>query len=209
MGTRASTLLGGAGGIHFSDPGEMLPRVFVAANLLLEENDGTDRTSETTAFFTAMAARGFQDTTNWTSDTYKTLLSVTSGSGLLAALVGPTAGGSETTTFEITVDGKLVEIPIAVASGERACLMQLALPGATFTTASRFAIQGGTINAGKTIIGTPTIDTLLCGWPLVTAYGTPCLKFKTSLLIRAKHSANITNSTATAYSGGMYRLRIA
>lgn len=194
------------GGIHFTDPWEFLPRVFVAANLLLEENDGTDQTSATTAFFTAMAARGFQDTTNWTADTYKTLLTVSSGKGFLAALVGPTAGGSETTTFEITADGVTTEIAVAVASGERAVLSRVCLPSTTYTLASRFAIQGGTINAGKTIIGTPGIDTLLGGWPLVEANGVPCLKFTQSLVIRAKHSANITNSTATAYSGGMYRL---
>lgn len=210
--TRASELFGGGGGIHFSDPWELLPRVAAAANLTLEENDATARTSATTAFFTAMAARGVQDTTDWTADTYKTLLTVASGKGLVAAIVGPTAGGSETTTFEITVDGVLTELPIVVASGERAFLAVSGMSAVSFTFSAHFAVQGGTINAGKTTLGDPGgsgIEPYLGGWPLISAMGTPCLKFNQSLLIRAKHSANITNSTATAYSGVMYRLGIA
>lgn len=209
--TRASELFGGGGGIHFSDPWQLLPRVSTVADLFTEDDGGFDHAASSTDFFTDMASRGLQDQTNWTADTYKTLLTVSSGKGLVAAIVGPTAGGAETTTFEFTVDGVLTEVPILCASGERAFMAALCMASNTFTTASRFAIQGGSLNAGKTTLGTPgtLVDTLLAGWPLVTALGTPCLKFNTSLLIRAKHSANITNSTATAYSGVMYRLGIA
>ena len=198
--------LGGGGGVHFKDPWQFLPVVRLAADLSNEANDSTPEASSTTGFFTNMAARGLQDTTNWTANTYKTLLTVASGKGLVGALVGPTAGSASTTTFEITVDGVLTEIAIAVASGERAALIVGGGLINLFADTQRWAQQNGALDAGKTTLQTFTEDMVIPSWTIVTLLGTPLLIFKQSLLIRAKHSADITNSTATAYSGVMYRL---
>lgn len=186
-------------GVHFKDPWFLLPNARDAAKY----SSTTGGASNLVAFFTELATVGFQETTNWTADTYKTLLSVSSGKGLVSALIGPTAGGAETTTFEITVDGILTEIAVSVASGERAALT-VGFMQDDYSTGYRQL--GGGLNAGKTTVQSSTTIIYMIGHHTLAAHGVSQLLFERSLLIRAKHSANITNSTATAYSGGIYRL---
>lgn len=193
-------------GIHFKQPTQFQPYIADVANLNIFDNGNIIRESSTTAFFTQMASRGLQETTNWTADTYKTLLTVT-GAGFVGGVIGPTAGTSSTTTFEITVDGALDEIAIAVASGQRAGLYAKLGGSADFTSTEVFLYAGvgealGADKATFTASSNP-VRVVLTWRQLV---GFPCLRFTQSLLIRAKHSASITNSTATAYSAVQYRL---
>lgn len=195
-------------GIHFKEPWLFQPYTATAASLKVQDNLGSDQTSATTAFFTEVARRGAQDTTNWTADTYKTLLTVSSGKGLVAAIVGPTPGGSSTTTFEITVDGVLTEIAVATSSGKRAILVSSgALVAGPATTIAPVYAGDAALDSGKQIFSdVPTSTSYLPTHQFLAAFGVPQLRFNQSLLIRAKHSASITNSTATAYSGIIYRL---
>ena len=167
----------------------------------------------TTNFFTEMARRGLQEQTNWASNTYKTLLSVSSGAGLVAAIVGPTAGGAETTTFEVTVDGVVSTLVVAgLASGSRAVLTAAMVAAKDpyndgFAEAGMILAGGEALDANKQVFtATPTAASILLPWAAIQLTAVPCLRFSKSLLIRAKHSASITNSTATAYSAVQYRL---
>ena len=196
-------------GVNFKDPWLMYPMMTTALTTRAFGADGVDRTTATTQFFTEMASRGLQDQTNWTSNTYKTLLSVTSGKGEVYCMNGPTAGGAETTTFEITVDGVLDEIAVGtLASGERAFLHCGLTVDDLFTTATQNLLPGTEIlEADKATWGASGGgDLYVPPWWAVGALRHPMLQFDNSLLIRAKHSASITNSTATAYSAVMYRL---
>lgn len=207
MGTRSSSLFSSSGGIHFKDPWLFMPYMGVSTSFRALDASDTDNSFATTAAFTEMARRGLQDTTNWTGNTYKTLLSVSSGKGLVAAIIGCTAGGAETTTFEITVDGVLTEIAVGtLASGERAALLAHGAPvAADYTTSAIFLRPTAeTLEADKATFGALPTESPIPPWRWMT--GVPCLRFNTSLLIRAKHSVDITNSTATAYSAVMYRL---
>lgn len=207
--TRASQLFPPSNGIHFKDPWLMAYYMAPTSSLSIVDSGSTTRSCTTTEFFTQLAARGLQNTTDWTANTYKTLLNVTSGKGLVAAYVGPTAGGAETHTLEFTIDGVLTEITIGtLASGERPCMFSGVFAGSTeYTTANILAVPGSeALEADKATFGSPPESpSLLLPWRNVHR-GIPLLRFNTSILIRAKHSANITNSTATAYSGLMYRL---
>ena len=197
-------------GVHFKDPWQFTPVSHSAANLGIVSNAVAETFADATAFFTQLATRGLQDTTNWTADTYKTILNVASGKGLVSAYIGCTEGTAAAThTVEFTVDGVLTEIAIPiVATGQRGCLFTAIMATTSFTTAAAHAAAAfGSLNAGKTTfatIPTTTPQVLDHGW--ITSHGTPCLLFERSLLIRAKHSTTITNSTATAYSGVQYRL---
>lgn len=196
-------------GIHIKQSAQLWPFIAPVANLNVKDNANAAQASSTTAFFTQMAAAyGAQDTTNWTAATYKTLLSVT-GAGFLAAIVGPTAGGAETTTFEITVDGVLDEIAITVAASQRAGLACKLCTATDFTSADVFAAPGvdGTIGSDKATFTLPSnpVQYML---PWRHAVAVPMVRFNRTLLIRAKHSATITNSTATAYSAVQYRLEL-
>lgn len=204
-------------GIHFRDPWLFAPYHAAATSIQVIDSGNTFRTSATTAYFTEMARRGLQDTTNWTANTYKTILSVSSGTGLVAGYIGCTAGGAETHTVEITVDGVLKELIISgMASGERAMLLAAGAPMVDFfTTTSGVSTYGWAspsteaLDSNKQIfgaVGTVANDVSFPTWSTLQFQAVPLLRFNRSLLIRAKHSANITNSTATAYSAVMYRL---
>jgi len=197
-------------GIHFKDPWLLQPYTATATSVEIVDTGGVNRDSATVAFWTEFAGLGLQDTTNWTADTYKTLLTVSSGKGLVGTLIGPTAGGSSTTTFEFTLDGgSPLEIAVSgLASGQRAVLTAAGLiqsgPAATTTPGLP---NGAALAANKQIFAeAPNTASLVGTHQFMASFGVPQLRFNQSLLIRAKHSASITNSTATAYSGVMYRL---
>lgn len=196
-------------GIHFKEPWLLQPYRSAATSLRVTDAAAANQTSATTAFFTEMARRGLQDQTNWTADTYKTILSVSSGKGVVAAYVGCTAGGSETHTVEFTVDGVLTEIAVSgLASGERALLSASGIgTGSFFISSADYQLSySETLDSNKQIFGALVNTTNIPPWYTFTLLGVPLLRFNQSLLIRAKHSASITNSTATAYSAVMYRL---
>lgn len=200
---------------HFKDPWLFSPFTAAVAALNIFDSADTVRDSSTTNFFTQMANLGLQDTTNWTADTYKTLLNVSSGKGLVAALVGPTTGGAETTTFRFTVDGVQSTVAVVASGATRRAVLLAGGPGkdnaataADFTTASIYAqSRNMSLAADKsTFADMPSSPSYILPWRMVHMFGVPCLQFNTSLLIEAKNSANITNATATAYSAVMYRL---
>ena len=208
MATKASLLLGNGGGIHFKEPWLLQPYMPPATTLEIFGAGDSAELSSTTAFFTELARRGLQDTTNWTAGTYKTILNVSSGKGLVAAYVGCTAGGAETHTVEFTVDGVLTEIAVAtLASGERAFLTCGYGDLIEYTTADAWLFgHDEALEADKATFSTLSqLTSKVLPWRVVNR-GIPCLRFNQSLLIRAKHSVDITNATATAYSGVMYRL---
>ena len=181
-------------GVHFKEPWQLLPQEVLATNIATYDGASAD-TSATADFWTSVAQRGTALDTDFTANTYKTLLSVSSGKGLVAALVGPTAGGSETTTFEITVDGFLTEIAVAVSNTHRAFLGKLVQRG-IFTGASLFSQDVGAFDAGKTTIQNYAEVFYVPNWRTITNLGTPCLRFDSSLLVRVKHSANITGTAS-------------
>lgn len=205
--TTLGSYVNGAGGIHFTNPWEFLPLATAAANVAAYDSSSTAQDSTTTAFFDEMDRRGVKNTwSGWTANTYQTLLDVSSGKGLVANLIGPTAGSSAVTTFKFTIDGAPeVEIPVGVVSGNRAILTPGLYNFRDYNFDGNLGFPGAeTLNAGKTqFTNTSSVIHVL---PWRTYRGTPLLRFNSSIKIEAKHSANITNSTATAYSAVMYRL---
>ena len=172
------------------------------ASLSIFENT-TSRASSTTAFFTQLAAsHGTQDTTNWTADTYKTLLTHT-GSGLFHGVIGPTSAGADITTLRLTIDGQEFVRTVTTAASERAWfLMSMPLGGDEFNgaTGNEQQVTGvDALNAGKT--GFSAIRAgYLTPWRMLAMFNA-FIAYKTSLLVEMKHAQSITNSTATAYSG--------
>lgn len=195
-------------GNNFRDPWLFTPMAVAANGFSIVSNANSASAADTTAFFTELATRGLQDQTDWTANTYKTILNVSSGKGLVAAYIGPTCGGAETHDIRFTVDGVVTTLSILSASGFRPALTSGGFVAASFTTAGLHAANAyGTINAGKTTFGDiPSQLHQIPHWGWLSLMGTPLLRFNSSLLIEARNSAGITNSTATAYSGVMYRL---
>lgn len=209
VAARASLSLGyQSAGSNFKDAKLFQPYSITSTGLLIHDAAASATNAGAVAFFTELANRGVIDSTNWTGGTYKTILSVSSGSGVVYAMVACTAGGAETTTFEVTVDGALQEVTVTNASGERALLVfGLGYTAATYTTAAYWSASLGTLNANKDTY--TSAGGVLPHPAFLGMNGTPGLQYNKSILIRMKHSVDITNSTATAYSGVMYRAGIA
>ncbi len=198
-------------GIHHKDPWVLQPVTVVSASLMLYNSAGTQVAANTTSFFTGFAQTGIQDNTDWTLNTYKTIYSHT-GSGLIYAMVACTAGGAETTTFEITIDGVKKEITVTNANTERALLV-----------ASGFADSSGPIDfttanqEGKPLVSldSSTLTTFQTGslniipQRMAHILGAPAMRYDISCLVRMKHSASIVNATATSFSGVLVRKGIA
>lgn len=196
--TKASTAYPpGSAGVNFSDPREFMRLAINSGKLDNISAAGSGVTAATAGFFTQSALQGLADNTNWTANTYKTILSISSGMGLVSNLVGPTGlAGTPTTTFEITVDGAAaVEIAVAqTTTGHRSVLGPLAINGA-FVIGDTLGLAPDSLDAGKSV---PTYTTNIYetfAWPAIRLIGMPCLIFRTSLLIRMKSSEN--NSTTT------------
>jgi hypothetical protein len=193
---RTSTL-GSSGGVHFKEPREFMRSNVAATILATVDAAGSATNSGVAGFFTEMGKRGLADDTNWTADTYKTVLSISSGSGLVAYVIGPTGlSGTPTTTFEITVDGVLSTVAVvATTTGQRAVLGPIFPHASMFTTTLLYQVGSNSVNAGKDT-GVYSTNAATVGWGVLRGMGTPCLSFKTSLLIRIKSSES--NSTTTA-----------
>lgn len=194
----------------FTDPSGFRPYTFISTKVCAFDSASVQQTVDATAFHTEMARRGLQDTTNWTADTYKTILSVASGPGEVAFMCGPQAGGVATTTFEITGDRGTKTVAVTpLASGERALLVA---PGAMtadafYTTSSAWLKPiDEALKSDKATWQVPaTLVQNVLPWHAVSV---PLFTFKNGVLLRMKHSASITNSTATAYASVMYRLKL-
>lgn len=207
--------LGKAGGVHFTDPREFFRQLVLSSSRLCVRTASATQGAEAAAFWTEIDVRGVADDTNWTSDTYKTILSVSSGIGLVSNIIGPVGlSGTPTTTFRITVDGVQSQpIPVvATTTGQRAMLgpsFTSASQAGSFYTAALIAQQGATsINAAKDtqyIGGTGTNDALLSPWQTLRLMGTPCLIYRQSLLIEMKSSeSNSTTANRERSSGVQY-----
>lgn len=189
-------------GVNFTDPREFMRSLAAASALTIFDSTTTGQTGDSQPFFTQLATQGVADDTNWTAATYKTILSVSSGIGVVFNLIGPTGlAGTPTTTFEVTVDGTLTEVAVvATTTGQRAVLGPTQ-SNVAFTTASAW-LQGATsIDAAK--------DTQLLVTPNIAppralrTFGSPALIFRTSLLIRMKSSENNSTTAAVQRQSGV------
>lgn len=183
----------------------MVPHTVESSTLNIYNAANAKVALDTTAGFTGIAQFGIQENTDWVANTYKTIYSHT-GCGLILALIGPTAGGAETTTFEITIDGVLSTITITNANGERAVLaaQSMGISGGTeFTSINIWQENQTGMDATRTTLQTNA--NVILSARTAGILGSPLLRYDYSCLVRMKHSTSITNSIATAYSGVVVR----
>ncbi len=197
-------------GPHFKDLWVMNPITFPSNSVFIYNTADVAVSADTTAGFTGFAQYGLQDNTNWSANTYKTLYSHT-GKGLVLAIVGPTAGGAETSTLRVTIDGGAAQpSTVTNANAERAVWMcGNNQPTQQYTTAQAGnqynpALDAATLSTFQITGGAPGSITIP-GWRHAAIFGMSLLRYDISCLIEMKHSASITNSVATAYSAVLVR----
>ena len=168
------------------------------------------------AFFTALALRGAQ-TSVTVADTFVTVANQT-GAGFAFNFILPTYAGAHTPTLEVTVDGVLYTIaPSATLASTRRMVVGPVTSGNPVTSVGTnpinsevllvnggadpgFAVAnvGGLFGLAATIIGVPTPEKIM-------AYGMPCLRFESSLLVRMKTDL-LAAAAGDRICGATYRM---
>ncbi len=197
----ASKFAFGSGGVNFTEPKKFDRNLCLASGLRTFNASVSGTASTSAGFFTNGALSGADDDTNWTADTYKTLLNVSSGSGQLGALVGPTSlAGTPTTTWRITVDGTAYTVAVVHSTtAERAVLGAVFEDGGAggFYNTALFPYRApDSVSSDKTTqrFGT-ALGLVIAPWATIRVLNIPVLEYKTSLLVECKTSEN--NSTTT------------
>jgi hypothetical protein len=113
MSTYAQFLSGGGGGAHTNNP-RQLSRVANSSSSTVMRQQNTEVLSNVAQFFTNLTA---QLDTDWVADTFKTVVSISSGSGFVSAMVGPVPPSTSAITFRVEVDGVTTDIAFPSVSG--------------------------------------------------------------------------------------------
>jgi hypothetical protein len=187
-----SQFFSSGGGVHTSDP-KQLTRV-TGNSFNLRIGTSVDISSSSTFYTKATTALN----TDFVADTYKTLVSVTSGAGFVSGILGPAqSAASETTTFRITVDGTATTLAVTLpaSTGHRACLGRFRYYSASATDPRDLTSDIGSAGASVVAVGTTPIMALTPAQS--QALGVGMLRYARSLTIEVKHSAGVT-ATASA-----------
>lgn len=213
--TATSTSSGGSRWI--TNPKHLPVAIVNEANLYLKTsatvtNNFTAVNSATS--FTAMALRGAQ-TSVAIADTYVTLANLTGAGFLFNVICATNTGAAYTPTLRITVDGTAYTIAssavvnatfrmvlgalissVPSVSSAAAIGSDIVLPNAGPDAGFSGANVGGLYNPATASIMVPE---------MILAYGLPCLRFETSLLVEMKTSL-LASSANDRLGGVSYRL---
>ena len=186
-------------GPGITDPRRM-PQAHATATALLVVSDvaGTQTNSTSSTFFSIAGGYGANTDTNFTASTYQTIATVSGPSIVLfAAAIGPTASGSETTTFRITRDGTAQEIPVAVTIGRRAVIGQVQTNG-MYASALNNVYYYGAFDTNRTVLAFATGIPAFLSPPNLseTFCADQFLSCESSLTVEIKHSVSITATAA-------------
>ena len=195
--------LGGGGGgtslgNNFSDPRKMLKLQTIP---YLDNYTSVTRASTTADFWTGgVAVQGVQLDTDFAADTYKDLLDISSGAGLVTHIIGPTPAAGDTTTFRVTVDGTAYEISVVVTlASTRAILSPSSFntDWATNDTRRYTAMLQEESNTQQ------VVPSNLWNINSLVAMGCPLLEYTTSLKVEVKNSAAVTGTGSQERRCGM------
>lgn len=192
---------------NFNHPREFIPLAKIATQIFVADNADTvgSQNSATATCWTVIGSLGVAVNTDFVADTWKTTLSTAAVGGEMAFCIGPTATGTEITTFGFAIDGATeVEVPVAVASGQRAVLSVGV--GRADAFGSDWAGQAAVaLSAGKTIYtdsgGQPNV--WLPPPPFLRMAGAAMLGWRTSVTVRMKHSAGVTDTASHGRQSGI------
>lgn len=196
-----------ADGGYLRDPRRM-PRFYGADGVFYRSYNATAVASSATTFWTAdpgsidRVSGSVFVTGAWTADVFRTVASISSGSGAVSHIIGPAAVNNNTTTYRVTVDGIVYTFTIpAVTSGDRT-LAGWGVPLAAYTAATTYGLRSGATSSdgfsqqidstGGLILPNPNDARVNPG---------NLLLFKSSLLVEIAHASNIASAAPGSYAG--------
>lgn len=210
MATTASVLAAVAaamGAGYFIDP-RVLSRNSVQATKIAR--DGL--LSSDATFWTGHAAAidrvpgTVQDDTNWTADTYKTLVNLSGQSGLISQFIGPTLPtAADTNTWRITRDGTTaVEITMTAQANANRCVLGELIRVGTSPATDIVSSSSGASSDGLTFYADPITSSILFSPRELKLFGSGLLfRFNTSILVEAKISVSLSTTAAQERRSGV------
>lgn len=190
------------------DP-RLMPRWCLPGGDIIRSYSAATVASSVTGFFTG--AVGSIDripgsvyiTGAWSADTYRTVASISSGSGLVSAMFGPATSFAQTTTFRVTVDGIAYTFTAGTTADSERNIVGWGLPFTAYTAAGPYGFQYGAASPdGFTALPNTTSKFMVLepGDPRLSAGN--LLLFKRSLLVEVKISGTATGAGGTyVYAG--------
>jgi hypothetical protein len=190
-------------GVNFSSPYDFLKSEVASGSLGIRNSSLTLYASTVADFWTQLDIVGASDDTNFTANTYKTILSVSSGPGLLNHVIGPTSlAGTPTTTFGIAIDGAAeIEVPVTLSTTTRRAVLGPVIQNEFLSTSNYINAAPGGINASKSVLQFGGAQSMPSPQGM-RFLGTPALRWRNSITVRIKTSENNSTTTNRERSSG-------
>lgn len=193
-------------GVHFTDP-RWLPQGYGEEGVVGMSNSAASFDYFNVANgWTYLGRLGTAVDTNYSADTFKTLLSVSTQAGYLAGVVGPKmVTATDTTTFRITVDGgSAVSIAIVGAGSAVRCYLGFPVPRSLYTTAD-VSGYGGQLASDKMrmLFGVSATEAILLPVSRCLMQGMGLLRFTSSLLVECKTTQAQSGTAAQERQSGV------
>lgn len=193
---------------HFTDP-RRLPKILTANGAVAKYANSSIAVAQ---FWVAVGISGAYTNTDFSADTYKTIVSTT-GAGYVSAIIGPSmTNNSDTTTFRITVDGTAYTITVdAYNAGDRAALGFVA-GGGYYTTADQWnsPYDFGADTGDLGILRLGSTSGLSQFWPVphLLVNGAGMLAYSRSLVVEIKETTAQTGTANVERRAGVIYLPI-
>ncbi len=195
------------GGPHFTDP-RWLPKGYGDSGQVGMSNSAASFDYFSTANgWTYLGRLGTAVDSDYSADTFKTLLSVSTQAGYLAGVVGPKmATATDTTTFRITVDGgSAVSIAIVGAGTSVRCFLAHSVPRNLYNV-SDVSGQGDALASDKMrlIYGAGySAEAILLPVQRGLTQGVGLVRFTSSLLVECKTTQAQTGTGSQERQSGV------
>lgn len=217
MSGTQSALFSAGGSRWITDPRHMPLAAFATAEINLKNSIGTALLSNAAGFYTNLAYRGASSAIT-VAATLVTVVNITSGSGFLCNLVGPTHSAPATPTFVITVDGVAYTITTSstLTTGKRLVLGPVsygtpttaALASATLVDHLHDANCAADAGFSAAMTGGVAVAGGTCGLMTPEAlinFNLPVLRFEQSLKVEMMCSL-LSGTAVDKQCGATYRL---
>lgn len=157
----------------------------------------------------AIDRQGAQDDSNWSANTYKTVVNLTATKRIFfSCFVGPTLPtAGDTLQLRVTVDGAQYTTPAFASqvNGDRIVIGPTVPRDTTFTTASRLVgLMTGTSSDGITLKAN---EAQLVSTEFSLSAGAPIIRCMQSLLIEARISVALSSTANQERRSGAFYIR--
>lgn len=200
------------GGPYLRDP-RYMPRFYGDTGVIYRSYNAATVASSASAFWTGGVGAidrvpgSVYITGAWSADTYRTVASVSSGSGIVSHMIGPATSSAQTVTYRVTVDGVEYTFTAATTADAERAVIGWGVPLAAYTAATTYGLQSGAASPDGFTQNINSTGLVLLGPNDARVSPGQLLLFKTSLLVEIKISGTASGSGGVHIQAGVLMQR--